>query len=30
MGLITKEDALKFSPDPKELARLMGVAYEEI
>jgi len=30
MGLITKEDALKYSPDPKELARLMGVAYEEI
>jgi twitching motility protein PilT len=30
MGFITKEDALKYSPDPKELARLMGVAYEEI
>ena len=30
MGLITKEDALKYSPDPKELARLMGVAYEEM
>jgi len=30
MGLITKEDALKYSPDPKELARLIGVNYEEV
>ncbi len=29
MGLITKEDALKYSPDPKELARLMGITYNE-
>lgn len=29
LGLIAKEDSFKFSPDPKELARLLGVNYEE-